>query len=210
MKYLSSESLTMVNANELSQIPLRQGNNDACLLSSYGAALYPFTHTPEIKYFVDCCILLGINYVTEGDCISLFRPQLVDQRIGSIKKGTGYDWLEELHNNCSGSSFKKAHSSVIIERGLGKIKAESKLKNTRSTAIFALSFGKFPGKAHSICVIYDTNLGFIARDSGRLISQPFSLIDACGNNLEELIFNLYGKEAGPKIGESILFTLINN
>jgi len=98
----------MVNASELSQIPIRQGNSEACLLSSYGSALYPFTHTPEIKYFVDCCILLEINYLTEGDCIALFRPQFIDQRIGSTKvwKDGNKEFILDIDKNKKVSSIE--------------------------------------------------------------------------------------------------------
>jgi len=200
----------MINASELSQIPLRQGNSEACLLSSYGAALYPITHTPEIKYFVDCCDLLKINYLPEGDCVVLLQPQLVDIRIGTTTRGSGYDWLAELHHNCKGNSFLKALASTEMYRGLELNEVESKLKDTRSTAIFAISFENSPRAPHSICVIYDLKLGFVVRDSSCPLSQPSQLIDAFGNSVEDLVNNLFGREVGPKTGESILFSQVNN
>jgi hypothetical protein len=199
----------MVSANELSQLPLRQGASDACLLASYGAALFPFTHTPEIQYFVDCCDLLGLTFVTQGNCLALLRPQKVDSRISTSKNGSGYDWLEELHNNCPAKSFNIARALVQLKRDLGHEDVESLLKTDRSSAIVALSFGKIPNSAHSICVVFDPNHGYVARDSGRPLTQPMAFIDACGNNLQNLLDNLYGKNIEPKVGECMVFSIAN-
>jgi hypothetical protein len=197
----------MVLAKELSQLPLRQGASNVCLLSSYGAALFPFTHTLEIQYFVDCCDLLGLKFLTPGDCIALLPSQKVDSRLGTSKNGSGYDWLEELHNNCPAKSFNIARSVIQLKRGLEHEDVELLLKTDRTSATVAISFKKIDNSSHSICVIYDPNHGYVARDSGRPITQPKVLIDACGDNLQNLLDNLYGRSNEPKVGECMVLSI---
>lgn len=190
----------MIEAKELSFQPIRQGNVDACLLASYAAAVFPFTKIPEIQFFIDCCSLLNIKISTPGDAMILLQPQLADSRIGTTKQNRGYDWLEELHLNCIGDSFRKARMNAKIIRR-SKVETEQYLHDERCTAIFALHFPQ--GAVHSICVLKDPNYGYVARDSGQLIRNPESRIDASGPTLEKLIINLY-KINGITIGESIL------
>lgn len=197
----------MLNATYLSRQPLRQGNANACLLISYAAALYPFTLTNEIEYFVDCCTLLGIKLTSPGDGLNLLTPQLIDARIGTKTRGSGYDWIEELHDNCTGHSFDIARSRASITRKLSREQVENSLRDKRCASIFALHFSN--GDSHSICIINDPTYGFVSRDSARPICAPEPLIDAAATTLEKVVQILY-RQQGIKIGESILFAPQNN
>ncbi len=191
---------TVIEAKELSDQPLRQGNVDACLLASYAAAIFPFNKVLEIQYFIDCCFLLNIKITAPGDSMILLQPQIVDIRIGTKKLKSGYDWLEELHLNCLGASFVSARRNANIVR-LSRIETENFLNNERCTSTFTLHFPH--GPVHSICVLKDPNYGYVARDSGQLMLNPEPRFDATGITLEQLIFNLY-KINGIRIGESML------
>ena len=174
----------------------------SCLLSSYGAALFPFTHTWEIQYFIDCCLLLNIREIYNNDPIALFSPPRVDSRIGAIRNGSGYDWIEDIHTNCIGQSFIFARERVNISR-VNRVKVEEELHNNRCSSIFSLHFPN--DQAHSICIIKDPEHGYVARDSSQLVGIPKPGIDAVGLTIEKLIENLYNMKR-IKIGESILIS----
>lgn len=193
----------MLLLNELSINPIRQGKNDACLLCSYATALFPFTSTSEMQYFVDCCNLLDITLVEQRDAISKLSPNYIDSRIGTFNAVSGYDWIEELHLNCNATSFINARNFVEIRRGMNREEVERNLSNLKSSSIFALGFSN--GRWHSICVIKVPNIGLVARDSAIETNESNPLFDAYGETFEELICKLYGHD-NIQIGESILFS----
>ncbi|MBK9721996.1 MAG: hypothetical protein IPO78_10325 [Saprospiraceae bacterium] len=191
----------MLSINEFSNLPIRQGQNDACLLCSYSTALFPFTQTIEIQYFIECCELLGISLLEQNDALN-FQHGIVDSRIGTFTFGSGYDWIEELHLNCPSPAYKNARKLTKINRRFSRDDVEVKLDNQRTSSIITL---KFPNNTwHSICITKDPQFGFIARDSARPLALG-QMFDAIGSTIEQLISNLYGDNV-VEIGEAILFS----
>lgn len=192
----------MIACNEFSNVPLRQGNADACLLASYGAAQFPFTRTAEIEYFISLCNLLGIALSNPGDALASLEPQRVDPRISVLRNGSGYDWIETLHNDANAVPFDTARSTTTIDRTLTTVQLEKELKDRRCTAIVSLH-EPGTGLAHSIALACDSAIGFFARDSGRLVSGPMPTIDATGDSIAGVVHSLYPTR-GLRIGESML------
>jgi hypothetical protein len=156
----------MISLTELSEIPLRQGNLNHCLLCSYSAAMFPFTRVQELNYFVDFCKQYNIKFDnSEMDSILKGSKTIYNIFPGGTP-GSGYDWIEQIHNFCQGNSFQIARklTNIIRHKSIGDL--ENDLHSTYSSSVLALNFGN--GQHHSICVIKNTELGFIARDSNSL------------------------------------------
>lgn len=180
----------MISHSEFSKEPLRQGESDACLLASYAAAAFPFVKIAELAYFADIARLRGEN----EDAPLEVPPQIVDPRIGVVRLGSGYDWIEQLHNSCPGLSFERTRLAIQTSRLHAPRNLESALNAKRCTALLTIN----PNR-HSIAVGCDPDLGFFARDSAKSGDAPY---DAAASGLEELLQVLY--PTGVSVGESIL------